>query len=150
MVPPGAIALSSATRRAWTLGASWAAAGATSSNASRKRRCFMALPYSSIPCYSPVLADGYSLSPPRAPSGACGEVGVAGPRPSEGRRGKVRVTGGIFGGRVLVSPRDMSVRPTSDRTRQAIFNILRHKDFGIGFALEGATVLDLFAGTGAL
>jgi 16S rRNA (guanine966-N2)-methyltransferase len=62
----------------------------------------------------------------------------------------VRVTGGIFGGRVLVSPRDMSVRPTSDRTRQAIFNILRHKDFGIGFALEGATVLDLFAGTGAL
>ena len=42
------------------------------------------------------------------------------------------------------------VRPTSDRTRQAIFNMLRHKDFGIGFALEGAAVLDLFAGTGAL
>jgi 16S rRNA (guanine966-N2)-methyltransferase len=62
----------------------------------------------------------------------------------------MRVTGGIFGGRLLVSPCDMSVRPTSDRTRQAIFNMLRHKDFGIGFALEGATVLDLFAGTGAL
>jgi 16S rRNA (guanine966-N2)-methyltransferase len=44
----------------------------------------------------------------------------------------------------------MSVRPTSDRTRQAIFNMLRHKDFGIDFALEGAAVLDLFAGTGAL
>ena len=44
----------------------------------------------------------------------------------------------------------MSVRPTSDRTRQAIFNMLRHKDFGIGFALESAAVLDLFAGTGAL
>ena len=42
------------------------------------------------------------------------------------------------------------MRPTSDRTRQAIFNMLRHKDFGIGFALEGAAVLDLFAGTGAL
>ena len=35
-------------------------------------------------------------------------------------------------------------------TRQAIFNMLRHKDFGIGFALESASVLDLFAGTGAL
>jgi 16S rRNA (guanine966-N2)-methyltransferase len=62
----------------------------------------------------------------------------------------MRITGGVFGGRVLVSPSDMSVRPTSDRTRQAIFNMLRHKDFGIGFALEGAAVLDLFAGTGAL
>ena len=62
----------------------------------------------------------------------------------------MRVTGGIFRGRLLVSPRDMAVRPTSDRTRQAIFNMLRHKDFGIGFSLEGATVLDLFAGTGAL
>ena len=62
----------------------------------------------------------------------------------------MRVTGGIFRGRLLVSPRDMSVRPTSDRTRQAIFNMLRHKDFGIGFSLQGASVLDLFAGTGAL
>lgn len=62
----------------------------------------------------------------------------------------MRITGGIFGGRRLVSPRDMTVRPTSDRIRQAIFNMLRHKDFGIGFALEGAAVLDLFAGTGAL
>jgi 16S rRNA (guanine966-N2)-methyltransferase len=50
----------------------------------------------------------------------------------------------------LAAPRDLSVRPTSDRTRQAIFNMLRHKDFDIGFTLEGARVLDLFAGTGAL
>ena len=49
-----------------------------------------------------------------------------------------------------MTPQDMSVRPTSDRTRQAIFNMLRHKDFDIGFTLEGAAVLDLFAGTGAL
>src|SRR3954471_10745411 len=62
----------------------------------------------------------------------------------------MRITGGTLGGRRLVTPQDMSVRPTSDRTRQAIFNMLRHKDFGIGFTLEGATVLDLFAGTGAL
>jgi 16S rRNA (guanine966-N2)-methyltransferase len=53
-------------------------------------------------------------------------------------------------GRRLVAPPDARVRPTSDRTRQAIFNMLRHKDFGIGFALEGAAVIDLFAGTGAL
>ena len=42
------------------------------------------------------------------------------------------------------------MRPTSDRTRQAIFNILEHRDFGIGFVLKDATVADLFAGTGAL
>lgn len=62
----------------------------------------------------------------------------------------MRITGGKLGGRRLVAPDDASVRPTSDRTRQAIFNMLRHKDFGIGFELEGAAVVDLFAGTGAL
>jgi 16S rRNA (guanine966-N2)-methyltransferase len=62
----------------------------------------------------------------------------------------MRITGGIYGGRRLVAPDDNRVRPTSDRIRQAIFNMLRHNDFGIGFALEGAAVLDLFAGTGAL
>jgi 16S rRNA (guanine966-N2)-methyltransferase len=62
----------------------------------------------------------------------------------------MRITGGKLRGRRLVAPEDIRVRPTSDRTRQAIFNILRHKDFGIGFSLESAAVLDLFAGTGAL
>jgi 16S rRNA (guanine966-N2)-methyltransferase len=62
----------------------------------------------------------------------------------------MRITGGRLGGRQLVAPSDARVRPTSDRTRQAIFNMLRHKAFGIGFALEGAAVADLFAGTGAL
>jgi 16S rRNA (guanine966-N2)-methyltransferase len=42
------------------------------------------------------------------------------------------------------------VRPTSDKARQAIFNILAHNDFGVEFAVEGARVCDLFAGTGAL
>ena len=42
------------------------------------------------------------------------------------------------------------MRPTSDKVRQAIFNILMHNDFGVGFSLEGARVADLFAGTGAL
>jgi 16S rRNA (guanine966-N2)-methyltransferase len=62
----------------------------------------------------------------------------------------MRITGGQYGGRQLAAPGDARVRPTSDRVRQALFNILAHKDFGIGFALEGAAVADLFAGTGAL
>jgi 16S rRNA (guanine966-N2)-methyltransferase len=44
----------------------------------------------------------------------------------------------------------MRVRPTADKVRQALFNILEHHDFGTGFRLEGARVIDLFAGTGAL
>jgi 16S rRNA (guanine966-N2)-methyltransferase len=62
----------------------------------------------------------------------------------------MRITGGTFRGRQLAAPRNMAVRPTSDRIRQAIFNMLQHKDFGIGFTLEGAAAADLFAGTGAL
>ncbi|MGH6889061.1 MAG: 16S rRNA (guanine(966)-N(2))-methyltransferase RsmD [Rhizomicrobium sp.] len=62
----------------------------------------------------------------------------------------MRLTGGRFGGRPLATPQDARVRPTSDKVRQAVFNILAHRDFGIGFALEGARAIDLFAGTGAL
>jgi 16S rRNA (guanine966-N2)-methyltransferase len=62
----------------------------------------------------------------------------------------MRVTGGHLGGRRLVAPDDARIRPTSDRTRQAIFNILEHRDFNIGFTVENAAVADLFAGTGAL
>lgn len=62
----------------------------------------------------------------------------------------MRITGGQYGGRRLAAPDDARVRPTSDRVRQALFNILSHNDFGIGFALDGAAVADLFAGTGAL
>ena len=61
----------------------------------------------------------------------------------------MRITGGRFRGRALVGPKDARVRPTSDKVRQAVFNILAHRDFG-GFALEGAKVIDLFAGTGAM
>ena len=60
----------------------------------------------------------------------------------------MRITGGDFRGRALAEPPDNRVRPTSDKVRQAIFNILAHSAFGL--ALEGAKVIDLFAGTGAL
>ena len=52
-----------------------------------------------------------------------------------------------MGGRRLSGPRSDAVRPTSDRLREALFNVLTH---AYGDALDGARVLDLFAGTGAL
>ena len=62
----------------------------------------------------------------------------------------MRITAGKFKGRILAAPKDVSVRPTSDKVRQAVFNILEHRDFGFDFLLEGARVVDLFAGTGAM
>src|SRR5579871_1296238 len=59
----------------------------------------------------------------------------------------MRIVGGRFGGRTLAAPRSQSVRPTSDRLREAIFNILAHR---YGDPVAGARVIDLFAGTGAL
>ena len=60
----------------------------------------------------------------------------------------MRIVGGNHKGLALAGPKSKAIRPTSDRTREALFNILAH---GVdGFELEGARVLDLFAGTGAL
>ena len=56
----------------------------------------------------------------------------------------MRVVAGRFGGRSLVAPRGRSTRPTSDRVREALFSILGPD------CVEGAGVLDLFAGSGAL
>ena len=61
----------------------------------------------------------------------------------------MRIVGGVHKGRAIAAPKGERVRPTSDRTREALFNILAHAGFE-GFALEGARVLDLFAGSGAL
>lgn len=54
----------------------------------------------------------------------------------------MRIVGGTLGGRVIRAPAGAATRPTSEKVRQAIFNILPD--------LEGAHVLDLFAGSGAL
>lgn len=60
----------------------------------------------------------------------------------------MRIVGGQFRGRALAAPQNAATRPTSDRVREAVFNILAH---GMdGFDIAGAKVLDLFAGTGAL
>jgi 16S rRNA (guanine966-N2)-methyltransferase len=59
----------------------------------------------------------------------------------------MRIVGGRFRGRALTGPKSWSVRPTSDRLRETLFNILAH---AFGDPVSGARVLDLFAGTGAL
>ena len=60
----------------------------------------------------------------------------------------MRIVAGRFKGTALAGPKSQAIRPTSDRTREAIFNILAH---GLNSdAVEGARVLDLFAGSGAL
>jgi 16S rRNA (guanine966-N2)-methyltransferase len=59
----------------------------------------------------------------------------------------MRIVGGRLGGRTLASPRSRAIRPTADRLRESLFNILVH---AYGDPVTGARVLDLFAGTGAL
>jgi 16S rRNA (guanine966-N2)-methyltransferase len=59
----------------------------------------------------------------------------------------MRVVAGKFRGRTLVGPKSNAIRPTSDRLRESIFNILVH---AYGDPITDARVLDLFAGTGAL
>jgi 16S rRNA (guanine966-N2)-methyltransferase len=59
----------------------------------------------------------------------------------------MRIVGGRLRGRALVAPKSQAVRPTADRLREALFNILLH---AYGDPVTGARVLDLFAGTGAL
>jgi 16S rRNA (guanine966-N2)-methyltransferase len=59
----------------------------------------------------------------------------------------MRVVGGRLGGRSLATPKSQAIRPTADRLREALFNILTH---AYGDPVNGARVLDLFAGTGAL
>jgi 16S rRNA (guanine966-N2)-methyltransferase len=59
----------------------------------------------------------------------------------------MRVVGGRLRGRALAAPKSQAIRPTADRLREALFNILAH---AYGDPVSGARVLDLFAGTGAL
>jgi len=61
----------------------------------------------------------------------------------------MRIVAGKHRGRRLVAPEGLAVRPTADRTREALFNILGQARGGPA-PLEGARVLDAFAGTGAL
>ena len=59
----------------------------------------------------------------------------------------MRIVGGRLRGRALAAPKSQGIRPTADRLRESLFNILAH---AYGDPVTGARVLDLFAGTGAL
>ena len=59
----------------------------------------------------------------------------------------MRIVGGRLRGRVIAAPKSQTIRPTADRLRESLFNILAH---AYGDPCPGARVLDLFAGTGAL
>ncbi len=59
----------------------------------------------------------------------------------------MRIIGGSFSGRRIIAPKGTVSRPTTDRTRESLFNILTARD---DVELEGARVIDLFAGSGAL
>lgn len=60
----------------------------------------------------------------------------------------MRIVGGQFRGRAIAAPEHAGLRPTSDRVRESVFNILAH---GVAdFDIAGQRVIDLFAGTGAL
>ncbi len=63
----------------------------------------------------------------------------------------LRIVGGSHRGRRLVAPSGELVRPTSDRAREALFNILSHGNFAAsGLLFAARPVLDAFAGTGAV
>ena len=59
----------------------------------------------------------------------------------------MRIISGYLGGLRIVAPRGLTSRPTTDRTREAVFNVLAHMDAA---PFEGARIIDLFAGSGAL
>lgn len=63
----------------------------------------------------------------------------------------MRIVGGQYARRRLVAPSGNVTRPTSDRVREAVFNILQHHDWGINKStIEGSFVLDACCGTGAM
>ncbi|SOE18352.1 16S rRNA (guanine966-N2)-methyltransferase [Hoeflea halophila] len=59
----------------------------------------------------------------------------------------MRIVGGEFRGRGLAAPKTLTIRPTTDRSRESLFNIISHAHPAV---LDGTRVLDLFAGTGAV
>jgi 16S rRNA (guanine966-N2)-methyltransferase len=72
---------------------------------------------------------------------------VGEPVPTSPEHALMRIVGGRLRGRALAGPTTQAIRPTADRLRESLFNILVH---AYGDPVSDARVLDLFAGTGAL
>ena len=93
------------------------------------------------------IADRAARGRPRARRARARAARLGGPGRLRRRRARpdpgVRVIAGRYGGRRLGAPPGAATRPTADRVREALFSIL-------GARVEGAAVLDLFAGSGAL
>ena len=62
----------------------------------------------------------------------------------------MRIVAGAWRGRTLVAPPGQGTRPTADRVRQALFDMLMHAPWAAPSVVADASVLDVFAGTGAL
>jgi 16S rRNA (guanine966-N2)-methyltransferase len=62
----------------------------------------------------------------------------------------MRIIAGAWRGKTLTAPPGSTTRPTADRVRQSLFDMLRHAPWSTHDLLDGAQVLDAFAGTGAL
>src|SRR5271166_4666520 len=89
---------------------------------------------------------------PSRPVGGAADPGRLRPvpaRPAAARDG-MRIVAGRWRGRALTAPPGTATRPTSDRARQAIFDMLLHAAWGGRDLIEGSHVLDAFAGTGAM
>jgi len=93
-----------------------------------------ALPFVLVPktcfCHCSGLACGSPLSPAKSHPQACASIET------------MRVIAGKFRSRTLIAPRGLDTRPTSDRLRETLFNVLAPR-------IEGAAFLDLYAGSGA-
>lgn len=72
------------------------------------------------------------------------------PMTETGYATRMRIVAGIYKNRRLESPKGQEIRPTSERMREAIFNLLSHGKFGRDHVLEEAQVLDICCGSGAL
>ena len=80
-------------------------------------------------------------------AGATRPKGPGGARRPPRKSCRMRIVGGRLKGRVLAAPASRATRPTSERLRESIFDILEHRYPG---SVEGWRVVDLFAGSGAL
>src|SRR5690606_27956357 len=84
--------------------------------------------------------------PPRPGAGPAG--GRGSPRGPRSKGGAMRIVAGSLKGRAIVAPEGQATRPTSDRARQAVFNVLEHAAWAE--PLDGARIIDLYAGSGAM